>query len=115
MIGMMNRVHTFARLENEEKLTRFFTDILDCELVALPGSVLAFRFPNGASLSVEFTEDALDEKQAWRGAWLEVRTEDPSDLKKKVLAAGLSQIKHPVSNRFYFQAPGGQIWGIAEA
>src|SRR2546425_12095242 len=115
MIGMMNRVHTFARLENEEKLTRFFTDILDRELVALPGSVLAFRFPNGASLSVEFTEDALDEKQAWRGAWLEVRTEDPSDLKKKVLAADLSQIKHPVSNRFYFQAPGGQIWGIAEA
>src|SRR2546425_13036470 len=102
MIGMMNRVHTFARLENEEKLTRFFTDILDCELVALPGSVLAFRFPNGASLSVEFTEDALDEKQAWRGAWLEARTEDPSDLKKKVLAAAPCPQQEPPHNPLQF-------------
>jgi len=115
MIGMTNRVHTFARLENKEKLTSFFTDIFGCELVALPGSMLVFVFPNGASLSVEFTGDALDGKQPWRGAWLEVKTEDPSALKKKVLAAGLSQVKHPISNRFYFQAPGGQIWGIVEA
>jgi len=115
MMGMTNRVHTCARPENKEKLTKFFTEILGCELVARTGSILAFQFSNGASLSVEFTEDALDEKQPWRGAWLEVKTEDPSALKRKVLAAGLSQVKHPISNRFYFQAPGGQIWGIVEA
>ena len=65
-------------------------------------------------MSVEFTEDALDEQQAARGAWLEVKPDDASALKAKLLAAGLSQVHHPLSDRFYFQAPGGQIWGIVE-
>src|SRR3972149_4551951 len=30
-------------------------------------------FPNGRSLSVEVTEEALEERQARRGAWLEVK------------------------------------------
>ena len=114
MIALMNRVHTFARSEIREKLIEFYTNILGCEVVELPGSMLAFRFPEGGSLSVEFTKDAFDEKQASRGAWLEVKTKDPWSLKKKVLAEGLTQVKHPISERFYFQAPGGQIWGIVE-
>jgi hypothetical protein len=77
-------------------------------------TLLAIRFRDNSSYSVEFTEDALDAQQAHRGAWLEVKTEDPSALKKKVLAARLSQVKHSISDRFYFQAPGGQIWGIVE-
>ena len=113
--GLRNRVHTYSRPENKAKLTEFFTNILDCSVVALPGNMLAFRFPNGASLSVEFTQDALDEQQARWGAWLEVEVENPSALKMKVLAAGLPQVKHPISDRFYFLAPGGQVWGIAES
>jgi hypothetical protein len=38
----------------------------------LPEPVLAFTFPGGGSVSMEFTEDALDGKQARRGAWLEL-------------------------------------------
>jgi len=32
-------------------------------------------------------------------------------LKKKVLEVGLSQAEY-LTGRFYFQAPGGQVWGI---
>ncbi len=78
----------------------------------LPEPIFAFRFPGGGSLSVEFTGDALDHTAALRGAWLEIRTNDPASLKQKILDAGLSQVVYPATNTFYFAAPGGQVFGI---
>lgn len=115
MIALNNRVHRFARPDVKDELTAFFTAILECEAAAIPGtSIVTFRFPNTASLTVDFTTDALNEEQAGCGAWLEVRTDDPEALQRKVLAAGLSRVDYP-TGRFYFQAPGGQVWGIYES
>ncbi len=112
MIALSNRIHLFAHPDIQEELTTFFTDILGCEVAVLPGTpIVAFRFPTTASVSVEFTADALDEERASRGAWLEVLTDDPLALQRKVLAAGLSQVDY-ATGRFYFRAPGGQVWGI---
>ncbi len=115
MIVLNNRVHTYARPAFKDALIKFFTHIFEAETVPVPGtSILAFRFPDNSSYSVELTEEALGEQQARRGAWLEVKTDDPDALKKKVLEAGVPQVEY-VTGRFYFQAPGGQIWGIVEA
>ncbi len=120
MISLINRVHTFARPTSREKLTEFFTTILGCEVLVIregpgvPRPVIAFTFPNGGSLSVEFPEDALDEKQARRGAYLELKTDDPLKLQKTILEAGLPSVEEYTSNNyFYFQAPGGQVFRIA--
>ena len=64
--------------------------------------VLVCAFPNGTSLSVEFTEDALDEKQARRGAYLELKAGDPSQLQKKILDAGLPRVAFSGNDSFYF-------------
>lgn len=118
MISLSNSVHIYARPESREKLVWCFTTILGCEAVTssdapgLPAPILAFRFPNGGALSVEFTEDALDERQARRGAWLEVKSDDPAALQRKVVEAGLPQVKHPANDHFYFVAPGGQVMRI---
>ena len=112
MIVLSNRVRTYARLGQRAALIKFFTDILEAETVPVPGtSIVAFRFPDNSSHSVEFTEDALDEQQARRGAWLEVKSDDAESLKEKVRQAGLAQVEY-VTGRFYFQVPGGQVWGI---
>ncbi|SRR6266487_1033551 len=112
MIGLSNRIHTYARPEVKEALTEFFTHIFEAEVISMPGtSIVAFRLPDNSSYSVEFTEHALDEKQARRGAWLEVKTDDPEALKNKVLEASLPQVEY-LTGGFYFQAPGGQVWGI---
>ncbi len=112
MIALSNRIHLFAHPDIQGELTAFFTDILGCEAVVVPGTpIVAFRFPTNASVSVEFTTDALDEKHAGRGAWLEVHTDDPAALQQKVLDAGLSRVDY-ATGRFYFRAPGGQVWGI---
>jgi hypothetical protein len=112
MIGLSSRVHTYASPAFKDALTEFFTDILEADVIPVPGtSMLAFRLQDNSSYSVEFTDDALDEQQTRRGAWLEVKTDDPERLKKRVLDAGLSRVEY-VTGRFYFQAPGGQVWGI---
>jgi hypothetical protein len=64
---------------------------------------------------VEFTEDALDDQQAQRRAWLELRTDDAAELQQKVQAFGLGRVVHPYTPFFYIQAPGGQVLRIVSS
>ena len=126
MISLGNRAHTFAKPDSREKLTAFFTSVLGCEVVMRPAAsvssdaagrrtlAIAFTFPGGGSLSFEFTDDALDEQQMRRGIYLELRTDDPSVLRQKILAAGVPQLDYPGNRSFYFQAPGGPVMRIEE-
>ena len=113
-----NRAHIFASPKVKEKLIWCFRDVLGCgapmslNAPGLAEPILAFRFAGGGSLSVEFTEDALDEKSARRAAWLEIWSNDPASLKRKILDAGLPQVIYPATNTFYFTLPGGQILGV---
>ena len=118
MIALKSRVHLFTHPKNKEPLIEFFTTLLGCKMMgatrSLPQPILAFSFVNGSSVSVEFTEDvvdALDEKQARRGAWLELETDEPVTLKEKILAAGYRSFDY-TEGFFYFQIPGGQVMRI---
>ena len=117
-LAFSNRTHIFAHPSVKEKLTWCFTTVLGCGMpVSLnaPGlsePILAWKFPGGGSLSVEFTEDALDEPQARRGTWLEIWSGDPATLRKTILDAGLTQVHYGPTNTFYFVVPGGQVLGV---
>jgi hypothetical protein len=122
MIALSNDVHLYARPDSREPLLAFFTEMLGLQVREVTRAYLhsaeamfAVTFSNGASLSVEFAEDALSEQQAERGAWLELRTEDAAALQSKVLQAGLKRIVHPKTPFFYVQAPGGQVFRIVES
>ena len=122
MIALSNSIHIYARPDTKEKLLEFFTSILGLEartvppyVVGSPEPMCAFAISNGASLSVEFTEDALDDQQAQRGAWLELRTDDALELQQRVLAFGLKRVVHPYTPFFYIQAPGGQVFRIVSS
>lgn len=121
MTALNNRTHIFARPNTKERLIWCFGTLLGCGEPAAfnaPGAsepILAFRFPHGGSLSVEFTDDAPDDEQARRGAWLEIATADAVNLQRAVRDAGLPQVHYSATNRFYFQAPGGQVFGIVPA
>ena len=120
-LAFSNRVHLFASPKVKERLTWCLSTVVGCGApvsLRTPGAsepILAFKFPDGGALSIEFTEDALNEQQSRRGAWLEIRSNDPATLKRRILDAGLSQIIYPATNTFYFVAPGGQVFGIASA
>lgn len=116
-ISLGDRSHFLARPEFREPLVRCFS-VLGCgDPIVLPtppslGPILAFRFPGGGSVSVEFHSRALDEDDARRGAWLEIRAEDPFVLQEAVRAAGYPIIHYPATANFYFAAPGGQVFSI---
>ena len=113
-----NRAHIFASPKVKDKLIWCFSDVLGCgppislNAPGLAEPMLAFRFPGGGSFSVEFTEDALDAQRVRRGAWLEIWSNDPAALQRKILDAGLPQVTYPATNTFYFAAPGGQVLGV---
>jgi hypothetical protein len=121
MIALNNSIHIYARPDMKEQFLEFFTGMLGLEAVASldavgsPEPIYAFVFSNGASLSVEFTEDSLSDQQAQRGAWLELRTDDAAGLQRSVLAAGLPRVTHPYTPFFYIQAPGGQVFRIVSS
>ena len=121
MIALSNSIHLYARPETKEKFLEFFTRILGLEAVVSsdavgsPEPIYAFKFSNGAGLSVEFTEDALDDQHAQRGAWLELRTDAAVELQQKVQAFGLPRVVHPYTPFFYIQAPGGQVFRIVSS
>ena len=118
MIALSNSIHLYARPDAKEKFLEFFTHILGLKAVESSDAVgsakpiYAFAFSNGAGLSVEFTEDALSDQQALRGAWLELRTDDAEGLQQRVQAFGLKKVVHPYTPFFYVQAPGGQVFRI---
>ncbi len=121
MIALGNRAHIVAHPSVKERLALCFSTILGCGTpvsFTVPGlrePILAFRFPHGGSISVEFSEKALDEEQARRGAWLEIRADDPVALTRRVLDADLPRIEYIATNTFYFVIPGGQVIGIVPA
>ena len=121
MIALSNSIHLYARPDTKEQLLEFFTSMLglqaveSSDAVGSPEPIYAFAFSNGASLSVEFTEDALSDQLAQRGAWLELRTDDAVGLQQKVQAFGLPRVVHPYTPFFYIQAPGGQVFRIVES
>ncbi len=119
MIALANRVHLYARPNVKDQLIRLFENSLGCgspistNAPGIAEPILAWNFPNGGSLSVEFTPEALDEQQARHGAWLELLAEDPTVITSRLEKAGL--IKVDYLGRQYFVLPGGQVVHIAPA
>ena len=119
-LALAGRSHFFARPEYREALSACLTKVLGCpppRVLPVPGfpePILAFNFPSGGSVSIEFTPSALDPEQMRHGAWLELRSPDAEALQKAVLAAGLSQVRYAATPAFYFAAPGGQVFSIVK-
>ena len=118
--ALTNTAHLYARASEKERLLRFFTEVLGLsprELARRAGvtaeePMYAVTFSNGAPLSVEFTDDALTDQAAERGAWLELTVTDRAAVEAKARAFGAKRIVHPATPFVYLQAPGGQVFRI---
>jgi uncharacterized protein YndB with AHSA1/START domain len=120
MTAISASYHLYARPDTKQQVLAFFTTVLGLDVVVRsvaggsPNPIYVFTFANNAHLSVEFTEDALSDEQALRGAWLELRADNAAELQQKMQAFGLKRIVHPSTPYFYIQAPGGQVFRIVE-
>ena len=120
MTSLGNNAHLFAKPDRREQLRWLFETVLECGPVTTvehPGMtepMLVVRFPSGGALSIEFIDIADDDVEPTRGAWLELRADNPTELMRRVLDAGVREVKHS-GHPYYFMAPGGQVFTIAPA
>jgi hypothetical protein len=118
-VALTNTAHLYAQGSERQRLLRFFTEVLGLSprevtaaYVTAKKPMYAVTFSNGAGLSVEFTDDALTDQAAERGAWLELTVTDRDAVEVKARAFGAKRIVHPATPFVYLQAPGGQVFRI---
>ena len=98
--------------EERDQIQRFYRDVLDCPLTKTSEAADVFRLDSDFYLGVVYDESALSLSDRRKSIWLELRTDRPEELKAKILQFGIEEIEYWDRERFYFQAPGGQVYRL---
>lgn len=99
-----------------ERVRSFYLDVLKCTTMPSPAPELdLFLFSDGFVLGVLFCEqaDVLSEEDHLKAAWLELKTKDVPEVKRRLIEFGVKEVEYPDKTRFYFHAPGGQVFRLA--
>lgn len=95
-----------------ENIQRFYRDVLGCKVDRKPQADLIWLRPD-FYLGVVYENSALSVSDMLKSLWLELRTDSPEELKQQILNFGLKEIEYQDKAHFYFQAPGGQVFRLA--
>ncbi len=99
-----------------ERSREFYGGLLGCKMLESPRPDLdLYEFAGGFVIGVFEVEDgeALGEGDCLKAAWLELKVEDPAAWKERLEGFGVRRVKYADASRFYFQAPGGQVFRLA--
>jgi hypothetical protein len=99
-----------------DRVRSFYVDVLQCTTIPSPAPDLdLFQFSDSFVLGVFFCEqdDALSEDDHLKAAWLEIKTNNVPEVKRQLVEFGVKEVEYPDKTRFYFQAPGGQVFRLA--
>jgi hypothetical protein len=116
MTAIGNHIKTNVHKSQRERVRTLYLDLLQCKPAAAPMPDLdLFVFENDFVLGVFYFEDEhlLTEAEHLNAAWLEIKTKDVVELKRRLLAFGVKEVDYPDKTRFFFQAPGGQVFRLA--
>lgn len=115
VIGNHLKMHLPRTLR--QRARQFYVDILGCKaLVQQPYAGLdLYEFEGGFVVGLFFVEDekVLSEQDQLKAAWMEIKTADPAALERRLRQFGVRQVEFADTSRFYFQAPGGQVFRLA--
>jgi hypothetical protein len=86
---------------------------LECPATKKSEIIDVFKIGNTFYLGVVYEYSALSKEDCLKSIWLELRSENPEELKNKILEFGIKEIDFWDKEHFYFQAPGGQVFRLA--
>jgi hypothetical protein len=96
------------------RIRTFYCELLGCTLAKQSKDVDYIKFHADFFLAVLY-QDAVPSAEAMRQAiWLELRTDEPATLRKKIIEFGVHVIEMPDAEHLYFQAPGGQVFRLVQ-
>jgi hypothetical protein len=111
-----NHIRTNVHKTLQDRVRKFYLDILQCQPMPAPLPDLdLFVFANQFVLGVFYVDDAecLSLADHLKAAWLEIKVTNPDVVKQKLIDFGVKEVVYPDATRFYFQAPGGQVFRLA--
>lgn len=94
----------------------FYAGLLKCKPLASPSDTLdLYEFDGGFVLGLFFVDPSatLTDAQYLLGMWMELKVDDPAAWKDRLLEFGVTPVEFPDPTRFFFAAPGGQVFRLA--
>ena len=116
MIHIGNHMKMNVSASLRSKAQTFYEDVLGCKVMQSPMPDLdLFEFDGGFVLGIFFVDaaDTLSVDDHLKAAWLEIKTKNVDALKRKLQKFGVKELDYSDKSRFYFQAPGGQVFRLA--
>ncbi len=102
----------------------FYGGLLGLKSIPSPAENLdLYEFPGGFVLGLFFSDDRaelLSDQDYLKATWLELKVDDLAQWKERLQRFGVTEIKYDDPSRFaepyprfFFQAPGGQVFRLA--
>lgn len=118
MVTIGNHMKMTLARELRPRTRAFYAKTLELKVLeSLRDDLDLYEFAGGFVLGIFFTDTAaelLTEPDHLKATWLELKVEDPIAWKQRIVDFGVRAVDYPDgSNRFYFQAPGGQVFRLA--
>jgi hypothetical protein len=112
-----NRLRMQVQESERSRVRVFFQAILGCTRNSGAGALVdAFRFEDGFKCDVFYVprHEALAEEAFVRATWLELMTNDTATLVSRLRQFGVLEIAYADKSHYFFQAPGGQVFRVAD-
>lgn len=120
--------HTAVRVRRGERgrIREFYRDVLGCTIMRQfddkddvrmgDDHYIAFIYESGRAAAPDegatyAADDVLSDEDFLRAMFLELKTDNVDDMRRKIVAFGVKVLDVP-DPHLYFQAPGGQVWRL---
>lgn len=103
-----------AAPSDQAKIRKFYRTVLGCKQTKKTDTVDFFRLGDNFFITILYQESALDSDSSLKSIWLELQTDDPPTLGKKILDFGVRPLEVFDKEHLYFQAPGGQVFRLVK-
>jgi hypothetical protein len=110
-----NHMATFAARSEQDKIRKFYCDVLGGKAVVTNDTVDRFQLGD-THFCYLYQDTAADEGGFLKSTYLELKSDNVEHMREKIVAFGVNKLDVP-DPHLYFQAPGGQVFrlvGIGE-
>jgi hypothetical protein len=124
MVTIGNHLKMTVPSELKARTREFYGGLLGLKSIPSPAENLdLYEFPGGFVLGLFFSDESaelLAERDYLKSTWLELKVDDIAQWKERLLRFGVAEIQYDDPSRFaepyqrfFFQAPGGQVFRLA--
>jgi catechol 2,3-dioxygenase-like lactoylglutathione lyase family enzyme len=114
-VSIGNHSKIIARPADQERIRAFYRGVLGCTFTKESKDVDYIRFHEAFFVAVLYQDTVPTPEQLKQSIWLELRSDDPAPLRKRIVDFGVTVIDMPGADHLYFQAPGGQVFRLVRS